>query len=199
VDEFCNRQLLTTGLTCSILISSYPETCNIRLFWGTSEDCIFLDVRLTKVLNEMRYKWKDKYNFRAQTIPFEFVIKEQKLYIFLIWNVFQELGKVQTVWTFFLLFLNFFYLIFPELSLWCSFVSWISVIRTLLSGLDKTEAASHRSHSVEAGIPSQATWCGLYGGQTDIVQSFLLFPLSVSFHPFSVHIFSLSSTNQLQT
>jgi hypothetical protein len=69
-DEFWNRQPHTTELTCSVLISSYPETCNIRLFWGTNGDCILLDARFIKVLNEIRYKWKETYNFRAQTIPF---------------------------------------------------------------------------------------------------------------------------------
>ena len=78
VEEFCNRQPLTTELTCSVLISSCPETCNIRLFWGTNGDCILLDARLTEILNGMRYKQREKYNFRTQTIPFEYLIYNQQ-------------------------------------------------------------------------------------------------------------------------
>jgi hypothetical protein len=87
--------------------------------------------------------------------------------------VFQELGTLQTVSAFSLLLLKYFF-IFPELSLRCSFVSWIPV--TLLTGLDTTEAASHRFHFMEARIPSQASWCGIYGGQTNIVTGFSPLP-----------------------
>ena len=82
----------------------------------------------------------------------------------------------------------FLFFIFPELSLRCSFVCWISV--TLLSGLDTRQAASHRSHSVEALIPSQVSSCGLYDGQTDIVAGFsTLSPLSIIPPILHTHIF----------
>jgi hypothetical protein len=85
----------------------------------------------------------------------------------------------------------FFFFIIPELSLRCSFVRWISV--TLFSGFDTTQAASHRSHSLEARIPSQVSWCGLYGGQTDIVTEFFpLSPLSIIPPILHTHIFFIS-------
>jgi len=72
---------------------------------------------------------------------------------------------------------------------------WIPV--TLLSGLERTEAASHRSHSashrsysMEACIPSQASCCGLYRGRIDNVTGFCpLSPLSIIPPILYTHIF----------
>ena len=194
--EKLDRLRSTTAV--NVLILSCAETCNIRLFWDNNGDCIVLDVTLTKILNEMRYKWKEKYNFRTQTIPFKFVIKEKSCISF---NLKRVPGTEYIADRLDLLSASpeiFLFFIFPELSLRCSFVCWISV--TLLSGLDTRQAASHRSHSVEALIPSQVSSCGLYDGQTDIVTGFSpLSPLSIIPPILHTHIFSLSATNQLQT